>query len=99
MATSVAHFRSAILLNRFDNIFEDFSHIDLLHLSRRIWKNSLENKAKAIEDYKSALKLAYTRSIPEIYETANVKFDFTEKHIKQLAEFIENKLAELELTK
>ncbi|NRA10535.1 MAG: M3 family oligoendopeptidase [Crocinitomicaceae bacterium] len=60
-----------------------------------IWKNSLEDKSKAIEDYKNALRLAYTRSIPEIYETANIKFDFTEKHIKQLAEFIENKLAEL----
>ncbi|MFT6443682.1 MAG: oligoendopeptidase F, partial [Salibacteraceae bacterium] len=62
-----------------------------------VWKNSLEDKAKAIEDYKNALKLAYTRSIPQIYETANIKFDFTEKHIKQLAEFIENKLAELKV--
>lgn len=61
-----------------------------------VWKNSLENKSKAIEDYKNALRLAYTRSIPKIYETANIKFDFTENHIKQLAEFIENKLAELE---
>ena len=62
-----------------------------------VWKNSLEDKAKAIEDYKNALKLAYTRSIPQIYETANIKFDFTEKYIKQLAEFIENKLAELKV--
>ena len=62
-----------------------------------VWKNSLEDKEKAIQDYKNALKLAYTRSIPKIYETANIKFDFTEKHIKQLAEFIENKLATLEM--
>jgi len=60
-----------------------------------VWKNSLEDKSKAIEDYKSALRLAYTRSIPKIYEAANIKFDFTEKHIEQLAEFIENKLAAL----
>ena len=31
-----------------------------------VWKNSLENKEKAIHDYKEAMKLAYTKSIPEI---------------------------------
>ena len=60
-----------------------------------IWKNSLENKALAIEQYKSALKLAYTRSIPEIYDVAGVKFDFTTGHIKSLADFIEKQLEKL----
>jgi len=62
-----------------------------------VWKNSLTDKQEAIEAYKSALKLAYTRSIPEIYKTANIKFDFTESHISELAAFIENKLAELDI--
>lgn len=60
-----------------------------------VWKNSLENKAKAIEDYKNALKLAYTRSIPEIYEIAGVQFDFTSSHIAKLADFVEMQLNEL----
>ncbi len=60
-----------------------------------VWKNSLENKTKAISDYKEALKLAYTRSIPEIYEIAGVKFDFTSAHISKLADFVEMKLNEL----
>ncbi|MEJ6777137.1 MAG: M3 family oligoendopeptidase [Crocinitomicaceae bacterium] len=60
-----------------------------------IWKNSLENKALAIEQYKSALKLAYTRSIPEIYNVAGVKFNFTISHIKSLADFIEIQLEKL----
>jgi len=60
-----------------------------------VWKNSLENKEKAISDYKNALKLAYTRSIPEIYDVAGVKFDFTTAHIKKLADFVEMKLNEL----
>lgn len=60
-----------------------------------IWKNSLENKSLAIEQYKSALKLAYTRSIPEIYNVAGVKFDFTISHIKSLADFIEIQLEKL----
>jgi oligoendopeptidase F len=62
-----------------------------------VWKNSLTDKQEAIEAYKSALKLAYTRSISEIYKTANIKFDFTESHISELAAFIENKLAELDI--
>ncbi|MDX2361365.1 MAG: M3 family oligoendopeptidase [Crocinitomicaceae bacterium] len=61
-----------------------------------IWKNSLENKSLAISNYKEALKLAYTRSIPEIYETAGVRFDFTTNHIQNLADFIEEQLSELD---
>lgn len=60
-----------------------------------IWKNSLTNKDLAIQQYKDALKLAYTRSIPEIYEVAGVKFDFTTGHIQSLADFIENQLEKL----
>jgi oligoendopeptidase F len=60
-----------------------------------IWKNSLENKEKAIHDYKEALKLAYTKSIPEVYKTAGIKFDFTTNHIQNLADFIDQQLKEL----
>ena len=57
-----------------------------------VWKNSLENKEKAIHDYKEALKLAYTKSIPEIYAMANVEFKFSYPHIAQLADFVDNQL-------
>lgn len=61
-----------------------------------IWKNSLENKSKAINDYKEALKLAYTKSIPEIYSTANVEFNFSKSHIKELSDFIDAELKKLQ---
>ena len=35
--------KNRFILNRFDDMFKDFRHIDLLHLSRRMWKNSLDN--------------------------------------------------------
>ena len=57
-----------------------------------VWKNSLENKEKAIHDYKEALKLAYTKSIPEIYAMANVEFKFSYPHIAQLADFVDSQL-------
>jgi len=35
--------KNRFILNRFDDIFKTFNHIDLLHLSRRMWKNSLDS--------------------------------------------------------
>lgn len=60
-----------------------------------IWKNSKANQADAIKRYKEALRLAYTRPIPAIYETAGVDFLFTSDHIKKLMEFIQKELQSL----
>ena len=57
-----------------------------------IWKNYLENKAKCVEDYRNALKLGYTKTIPEIYKTANIAFDFSSNNVQQLVGFLKNKL-------
>lgn len=57
-----------------------------------VWMNSLKNKEQAIHDYKEALKLAYTKSIPEIYKTAGVEFNFSQEHIRKLADFIKDQL-------
>ena len=46
----------------------------------------------ALEQYKEALKLGYTKSIGEIYETAGIKFDFSSAYIKELASFIVKEL-------
>ncbi len=60
-----------------------------------VWKNSLTDKTSAIEAYKSALKLGYTRSIPEIYKEAGIEFNFSGEYIQELATFIQEKLNEL----
>lgn len=57
-----------------------------------VWKNALQNKEKAIADYKAALALGYTKDIPTIYETANLKFDFSSKTVRSLAQFVQNEL-------
>ena len=57
-----------------------------------VWKNSKSDFKKAIENYKNALSLGYTRSIPEIYETAGVTFDFSKGNIRELAVFIQEEL-------
>jgi oligoendopeptidase F len=53
-----------------------------------VWKNYKENKTAGLEGYMNALKLGYTATIPEIYEAANIEFNFTELYIKELMEFV-----------
>ena len=60
-----------------------------------VWKNSLENEAKTIEQYKAGLSLGYTRSLPEIYETAGVTFDLSPKRIGELMDFVDSYVKDL----
>ena len=60
-----------------------------------IWKNYKENPKKTLEQYLAALRLGYTKSIPEIYETAGIKFDFSKNYILELAEFLKKELEKL----
>ena len=53
-----------------------------------VWKNFMENPEKGIQDYLNALRLGYTRTIPQVYETAGIKFDFSRDYIKQLTDFL-----------
>lgn len=61
-----------------------------------VWMNSKKNEKTAVESYKNALRLGYTKSIPEIYSTADVKFDFSSSFLKELAEMVNSELKALE---
>jgi oligoendopeptidase F len=60
-----------------------------------IWKNFNENPAEALRAYLEALKRGYTKTIPEIYQTAGVEFNFSAKYIRDLATFVQNELVKL----
>ncbi|MGQ7857434.1 M3 family oligoendopeptidase [Pedobacter sp. WC2501] len=60
-----------------------------------VWKNYKENPEKALEQYLAALALGYTKPINEIYETAGIKFDFSEEYVKELASFVKTELEKL----
>jgi oligoendopeptidase F len=57
-----------------------------------MWRNYLQNGNEAIEQYKNALSLGYTKSIGEIYETAGIKFDFSEAWISELSGFVKTQM-------
>lgn len=61
-----------------------------------VWKNYKTNPEKGLQDYLNALKLGYTRTIKEIYETAGIEFNFSASYVKELAEFVKEELEKVE---
>lgn len=57
-----------------------------------VWKNYKENPEKGLQQYLDALKLGYTKTLKEIYETAGIQFDFSAGYVKELAAFVKNEL-------
>jgi oligoendopeptidase F len=50
------------------------------------------NKEKALSNYVRALSLGGTRTLPELYNAAGLKFDFSKEHIKQLMSFVSEEM-------
>lgn len=62
-----------------------------------VWKNFVENPKRGLEQYKAALDLGFSKPIPEIYEAAGIRFDFSRDYIRELVQFVKAELAELEI--
>jgi oligoendopeptidase F len=60
-----------------------------------IYKNYKADKGKTLDQYKAALTLGYTKSIPEIYAAAGIRFDFSADYIQSLVKFVEKELKDL----
>jgi oligoendopeptidase F len=61
-----------------------------------VWKNYKENPEKGLQQYLEALKLGYTKTIKEIYETAGIKFDFSAAYVRELAEFVKAEIEKVQ---
>ncbi len=61
-----------------------------------VWKNYREDPRKGLNNYLNALKLGYTKTIPEIYETAGIQFDFSASYIRELVSFVKDEIGKLE---
>ena len=60
-----------------------------------LWKQYKENKEKALNNYMAALSLGGTRTLPELYDAAQLRFNFSKEHIKQLMEFVSSELDQI----
>ena len=54
-----------------------------------------KNKENALDHYIQALSLGGTKTLPELYEAAGLKFDFSGAYIKELMDFVEEEMKTL----
>lgn len=62
----------------------------------QIWGNYLRDPQATLQQYRYALSLGATRTIPELYEAAGVRFVFDEEMLRQGMELIVRTVRELE---
>ncbi len=61
-----------------------------------VWRNFKQNPEKALNYYENALKLGYSKPIPEIYKTAGIEFNFRKEYIAELMNFVKSELDKLQ---
>jgi oligoendopeptidase F len=57
-----------------------------------MWKQYRENPKAALENYKQALSMGGTQTLPELYKAAGISFDFSPDTINELMIFVKNEL-------
>jgi len=60
-----------------------------------MWRQYLENKEQALENYKAALALGYTKTLKELYAKAGIRFDFSPAYVAELGSFVKERLVEM----
>ncbi|MDQ3683579.1 MAG: M3 family oligoendopeptidase [Bacteroidota bacterium] len=60
-----------------------------------LWKQFKENKEQAINNYMAALQLGGTRTLPELYKAAGLKFSFSPDYISELMLFVQQEMEKL----
>lgn len=60
-----------------------------------VWRNFKRNNREGLTGYINALKLGYLKTIPEIYQAAGIRFDFSKPYIRELMAFVKEELAKV----
>ncbi len=60
-----------------------------------LWMQYQQNPKQAINNYMNALSLGGTKTLPELYAAAGLRFDLSPSHIKTLMEFVSREMEKL----
>jgi oligoendopeptidase F len=60
-----------------------------------LWMQFKNDQQKALTNYINALSLGGTKPLPQLYEAAGLKFDFSPDHIKTLMDFVKTEMDQL----
>ena len=57
-----------------------------------LWMQYKKNPEQALDNYMNALSLGGTKTLPELYKAAGLKFDFSPENIKTLMDFVNEEM-------
>lgn len=57
-----------------------------------VWRNYQQNPEKALDDYEYGLGLGGTKALPELFEATGIPFDFSERYIKEMSDFVSKQI-------
>jgi oligoendopeptidase F len=57
-----------------------------------MWMQYKQNPQQALDNYCSALALGGTKTLPQLFDTAGLQFDFSPEKIKVLMEFVKGEM-------
>jgi len=60
-----------------------------------MWMQYQQNQTAALENYIHALALGGTKTLPELYKTAGIEFNFSPSYVKKLMDFTNSQLEKL----
>ena len=60
-----------------------------------MWMQYKKDPEKALDNYINALSLGGTKTLPELYEAAGLKFDFSPENIKTLMDFVSEEMEKI----
>jgi oligoendopeptidase F len=60
-----------------------------------LWMQFKNNKEQALKNYTQSLAMGGTRTLPELYSAAGLKFDLSPAHIKKLMEFVDSEMEKI----
>jgi oligoendopeptidase F len=62
----------------------------------QVWRNSLRDRGEAVRNYRAALALGGTRSLPELYRAAGARMIFDDAGMRELIDLVEETLSGLD---
>ncbi|MGE4620252.1 MAG: M3 family oligoendopeptidase [Planctomycetota bacterium] len=62
----------------------------------QVWRNHREEPNSAIQRYREGLSLGNTRSLPELYAGAGIRFDFSKSNLEDLISMVREEINTLE---
>jgi oligoendopeptidase F len=61
----------------------------------QVWRNSLSDQKQAVADYRKALSLGGTRTLPQLFQAAGARLAFDAPILRESIDLMEGTLADL----